>query len=226
MNTLSKSLILALVGAAGVLAGRYFEPRDVTDPMAISATLPGPAPVEGPVLPPARDNQANELAALRAEIKALQAQVAYRAAPTPEKARDAEARQAADKARVFETQLLEAENKFREGPVDPIAARQSSATVYQLLDKHPALSAMGAEVECRSASCRLSLLAGAGEGGEESLAAFISDAGADFGQIDVFPGGAGSGGRTVLHLAPGEPLDPNLDPGLQVRSVSVTTHGG
>jgi hypothetical protein len=221
MNTLSKSLILVLVGTTGVLAGHYFGPRDLGEPMAVSAMLPGPEPVTQPAQPEASGNQAAELAALRAEIKALQAQVAREAAAKSEPARSEKTRRA-EKARIFETQLMEAENKFREEPVDPAASRQSSEAVSRLLDKYPALSAQGAEVECRSASCRLSLPAGA----EATLAAFIDEAQADFGQIDVFPGSAGAGGQTVLHLAPGNPPDPDLDPGLQSKSSMVITHGG
>jgi hypothetical protein len=230
MNRLSKSLVLVLVGTAGALAGRYLGPQELKEPVDVSAALPGPALAKPPVQPRPRaianaSSQAAEMLALRAELQALQAQVARQAASSrAEPARREEVKRK-EKARVFDTQLIEAENKFREEPTDPARSRQSSEALNRLLDKYPALRELGAEVECRSASCRISLAAGAGEGSEETLTAFINDAQADFGQIDVFPGGAGAGvGQTVLHLSPGFPPDPDLEPGLQPKIAMITTH--
>jgi hypothetical protein len=228
MNRLSTSLILAAVGAAGVLGGWYFASQGYSP--ALSTTAQGTA-VAAPERRPVNAEavgQSAEVAALRADIKELRTEIGRLSAPSKRQEQDhrhPEQARREEKARVFQEQLTTVEDTFRAEPVDPAWSRQRAGALSRLLEKYPALSGLGAEVECRSARCRVILPSGAGEGSDEALMAFVQDAQEDFAQVDIFPGGTGAdAGQTVLHLSPAAPPDPDVDPALQPRMTMVDIH--
>ncbi len=235
MNTLAKSLFLFAVGTAGMAGGWYLaasqppqsEPAPVAasaEPGSATAALPGKREER-----PAQDGQAAELAALRAELRALQTQVRQMPAAMSEQARQqAPAEQATrqERLKVLQEQFAASEEKFRAEPVDPGWSRQGSGNLRLLLQKYPALAGQGANVECRSASCRLTLPAGLGEESNEALTGFIQEAQGEFAQVEMFPDRDGVLGGTVLYLSPAEAPDPGVDPALQPKATLLIGHPG
>lgn len=230
MNILAKSMLLVAFGAAGTAGGWYLasmpSPGTASSPVAASTELePAAASSAKRAERPAQDGQTTELEALRSELRVLQAQVKQMPAVTASQAR-ASAEQAArqESLKVFQEQIAASERKFLEEPVDPGFSREGSAGLQRLLQKYPPLSELGANVECRSASCRLTLPAGIGEEARESLMSFIQEAQGEFAQVEMFPDREGGNGSTMLYLSSAEIPDPGVDPSLQPRVTMLIGH--
>lgn len=228
MKRRSTSLVLAAIGAAGALGGWYLAFQGYLPTLSATAQNTAVAAPERRAVSAEAASQSTEVAALRAEIKELRTEIGRQSAPPAkrqEQDRPPEQAQREERARIFQEQLTTVENTFREEPVDPAWSRQHAGTLSRLLEKYPALSGLGAELECRSARCRIVLPSGTSEGSDEALMAFVQDTQEDFAQVDIFPSGTGAdAGQTVLHLAPGAPPEPGVDPAMQPRMTMVDIH--